>query len=456
MVIPNIQEEKTPKQTAAKKSQTQEAASMDVSVDTGSNAPKEPSVVVENHPSALQKTSEALYASAKEVWNNAVVLADQGQKFIRRTIFRPNVAFAALPENWKVTEAWDNDVSVPAPQQKPQQKLAAATSAEALAKLAPAAGEPTTPVPAEQQPPQPQAVPAPITPSPEPIPAAQANTPVKAAAPVAAAPPAADPSEPAPTLSSQSKAILAKLPQMADPKVKETPKNVAITRGKPTTTDLSGKASAAAEEPKNLGLSIGSASVKMDTSYELGRAYDALVAGNSDIAIGIYEDILTSAPTNEDALFGLASTYHRAGQIDKARALYGKLLELNPKHRDGLNNFLVLLSEEAPQEALAQMERLEEQNPGFSPIPAQMAIIYQKLGLRDKAVDKMYRALAISPENVTYRYNLAIMLDKNGNYERAAELYTQILQSAAKGETIPGDANKIQQRLTFIRSNIRR
>jgi Flp pilus assembly protein TadD len=215
-------------------------------------------------------------------------------------------------------------------------------------------------------------------------------------------------------------------------------------------------ANAAPKVNDALGIKVGATRTKLDVNYELERAYNALIAGKSEVAIQIYEDILTGQPKNKEALFGLASTYHRLGQIDIARSLYGKLLEIDPKHRDGLNNFLVLLADEAPQEALTQMERLEAQNPAFSPIPAQMAIIYQKLGDRDKAIDKMYRALSIAPENITYRYNLAIMLDKNGKYEDAGKLYTQLLDSHAKGAVIPGDATKIQQRLTFIRSNTSR
>jgi Tfp pilus assembly protein PilF len=244
-----------------------------------------------------------------------------------------------------------------------------------------------------------------------------------------------------------------RIPVVADAKPKkELPKKVAISRATEKADGL-GSGDVSVNSSNVMGLKMNVRRTKIDTAYELERAYNALLAGKPEDAMQIYEDILTGDPKNEDALFGLASTYHRAGQIDMARSLYAKLLELNPKHRDGLNNFLVLLADEAPQEALTQMEQLEAQNPGFSPIPAQMAIIYQKLGDQDKAVDKMYRALALSPENMTYRYNLAIMLDKNHDYSEAGKLYAQLLDSNAKGGTIPGDPTKIQQRLTFIRSN---
>lgn len=412
--------------------------------------------------STISRVSQAIVEGAQEAWQNGVVLAGN---FINQTLLKPNVAFAQLPGEWQVassvpvgkrviaSDAANNVVveyvtqpiatradiasspkplpvlpvaqaQAPLAVTAPDTKMVADT--QTMAALAPAAGS---------------APPPNLRPLNDDAPVTNANTQVSV-----------DYSEPAPSLSTQSKAIAQRIPVIEPPKVPRLPApKVDIERRREIPVILNKSESGPAKE--GLGLQTKGVSPKLDISYELERAYNALIAGKSEDAIHIYEDVLTIDPRNKDALFGLASTYHRVGQIDIARALYGKLLEIDPTHRDGLNNFLVLLSDEAPQEALSQMERLEAQNPGFSPIPAQMAIIYQKLGDREKAVDKMYRALALSPENITYRYNLAIMLDKSGKYEQAGKLYSQVITAHARGEVIPGDAAKIQQRLTFIRSN---
>lgn len=255
--------------------------------------------------------------------------------------------------------------------------------------------------------------------------------------------------EPEPTLSEKSKDVLEGLPALAK---KTTPKGGKVDIDRETEKgDFGGNVSVNTHEA--MGIKMAMKRPKIDLTFMLEKAYNALLGGQTEAAIEIYQDILTNEPKNKDALFGLATTYHRVGQLDLARGLYAKLLEIDPNYRDGLNNFLVLLSEEAPNEALEKMRDLEQKNPGFSPIPAQMAIIYQKQGNTEKAIDKMYNALALAPENITYRYNLAVLLDKQGNYEQASTLYQQVLDSAAKGVIIPSDANKIQQRLTFIRSN---
>ena len=82
-----------------------------------------------------------------------------------------------------------------------------------------------------------------------------------------------------------------------------------------------------------------------------------------------------------------------------------------------------------------------------------MAVIYQKLGQYDKATENMTRAIELAPENLAYRYNFAIMLDKQHKYEEAAQLYRQIMQAYQRGEKVPGNIQQIQQRLTFISSN---
>lgn len=198
------------------------------------------------------------------------------------------------------------------------------------------------------------------------------------------------------------------------------------------------------------GLSIKVRRPGLDTNFELERAYNALMGGDTTQAIATYKNILTSEPKNEDALFGLASTYHRAGDIEQARPYYGELLKINPNHREGLNNFLVLMSDESPQESLAELDRLEERNPDFSPIPAQQAAVLAKLGYADQAREKMLRAIDLAPDNLTYKYNLAIMLDRQGHYTDAAALYRMLIDASLKGAKVPSTLDIMQKRLNYI------
>lgn len=257
-------------------------------------------------------------------------------------------------------------------------------------------------------------------------------------------------SEPPASLSKNSEKIINKLKPIAD-EVPRQPKGLSMDRSKDTSDALDAEVGVAEHEAEGVKIKVKTPAI--NNNYELEKAYAALISGESQGARILYQRVLDNDPNNVDALFGLATLYHRAHQLDDARPLYGKILAINPSHREALNNFLVLLADEAPEAALEQLEQLEKKSPDFSPIPAQMAIIYQKLGKLEEATQKMFRAVALAPENLTYRYNLAVMLDSQGNAQEAIRLYQDLLLAHTRGEAIPGDVNKVQERLTFLRSN---
>jgi tetratricopeptide (TPR) repeat protein len=190
-----------------------------------------------------------------------------------------------------------------------------------------------------------------------------------------------------------------------------------------------------------------------DANYELERAYQSLIAGDTESAVGIYQDVLSNEPNNETALFGLATTWQRLGNLDKAAPLYGQLLMQNPHNVEVLNNFLALVAEQSPQVALAQMERLAQRNPEFSPIFAQLALLYKRLNNFPKAIENMDKAIAVSPENLAYKYNLAILYDQANDKDNAIRVYRQLMRAHDMGQELPASIKSIQERLTFLASN---
>lgn len=293
------------------------------------------------------------------------------------------------------------------------------------------------------------------TPMAAPVIASPAPT-VPAAAPLAPPLPVmtAAPGMPAPViatgpeLSDETRTILSHVPAAID-----TPKmvagKIALQRVDPEIKEVLGHA-AQEESYESVGLSIKVRRPGLDTNYELNRAYTALMGGDTQTAIETYKNILSVEPRNEDALFGLAATYHRLGMTDQARPFYGMLMKVNPNHREGLNNFLVLVSDESPQDALPELERLEARNPEFSPIPAQIAIVLDKLGYADASKEKMLRAIELAPDNMSYKYNLAVMLDRRGEYANAASLYRMLIEASLRGAAVPASTEAMQKRLTYL------
>jgi Flp pilus assembly protein TadD len=251
------------------------------------------------------------------------------------------------------------------------------------------------------------------------------------------------------SLSTETKEILGHVTSRIGTAPAPVASRTTVSRVSPEVSDLIPNLQKEAEY-EQVGLKISVSRESLDAPYELNRAYEALIAGDSAAAVDIYQNIIADQPQNQDALFGLAATYHRAGETAKARPLYGALLRMNPNHREALNNFLVLVSDEAPEEALFELQKLAERNPDFSPIRAQMGLVLEKLGQHDLAREEMVKAIRISPENLVYKYNLAVMMDRQGRHADASALYGLLVDAALRGEAIPAPLEDIQKRLNYI------
>ena len=263
------------------------------------------------------------------------------------------------------------------------------------------------------------------------------------------------PAEPAavpyasPDLSPEEKAILRRIPDTLEKPPAGPTRNASIRRVSPEVSALLPKLEKESRY-ESAGIKISIRRDRLDTPYELTRAYEALMAGDSELAVEIYQTILATEPRNQDALFGLAATYQRAGESDKARLLYVELLKINPQHREGLNNFLLIVSQENPQEALYEMQKLAERNPDFSPLIAQIALLYEKIGEHALARKEMLRAIQLSPENLVYKYNLAVMFDRQNQSADAVALYQLLIDAALRGEAIPVPIAQIQERMNYL------
>lgn len=247
--------------------------------------------------------------------------------------------------------------------------------------------------------------------------------------------------------SKQTKDILNKLPNDVFPKDLHQEKDFELKRLKPSEQII--------ENSKTQNGITADVVVKrqsIDVNYELDKAYNNLIRGNTENAIAIYNEILQAQPQNKHALFGLATTYHKLGISKKARPIYGKLLEMDPYNKEALNNFLALVGEESPESAIVYLENLKKQNSDFSPIYAQLAQLYSGQGNDKMAIEHMQYAVDISPENLVYKYNLAVMYDQAKQTGKAIVIYRQLIKSGLEGKELPANVSDIQKRLTFLSS----
>lgn len=117
-----------------------------------------------------------------------------------------------------------------------------------------------------------------------------------------------------------------------------------------------------------------------------------------------------------------------------------------------MTNLISLIAQESPDTALEQLLSLERVNPDFSPIAAQIGMLYAQMGLYDSAIAYMGRAVTLSPTNLLYRYNLAIIQDRAGLREEAAASYEMVLRGIERGGSVANvSPEALMRRLSHLR-----
>ena len=190
--------------------------------------------------------------------------------------------------------------------------------------------------------------------------------------------------------------------------------------------------------------------VSQQAQSDVRSGYAALISGQYDTALGFYERASKNEPTSVLALLGRGTAYQKLGRDAEARAAYEAALKIDPQNREALTNVTGLVGQTQPEEALKRLIEMEGQHKNFSPIPAQIGLIYAKMGNSDAAVEYLRRAVALTPGAPMYHYNLAIVFDRAGQREQAIASYKQVLE-LTDGGNVPGLSRvDIQRRVEFL------
>lgn len=127
--------------------------------------------------------------------------------------------------------------------------------------------------------------------------------------------------------------------------------------------------------------------------------------------------------TLEEALV-LAVECQRAGRLDDAGALFGKILEIEPGHAEALHYSGILAHQQGRlEEATDLLERSLAARPDSADWHANLAVNLQARGLIDGAIDACRRAIALDPEHANAYSNLGAMLKATGRTAEAEDAY---------------------------------
>jgi spermidine synthase len=128
-------------------------------------------------------------------------------------------------------------------------------------------------------------------------------------------------------------------------------------------------------------------------AYYLGNLYN--INGNSDKAIGYYNEVLRSDPSSSVAHNNLGVALRSLGRFDEAITHFSKALQINYDYGMAHYNFGVVLME---------MNRFDE------------------------AVKHFSEALRINPEHLNAHYKSGLILSKQGKFDEAINHYSIILK----------------------------
>lgn len=187
---------------------------------------------------------------------------------------------------------------------------------------------------------------------------------------------------------------------------------------------------------------------------DVNHAYEALYSGKYDLAQKEFEAIVERDEGNIAALNGLGAVYSQQGNDVKAQEHYYQVLNLDP---DNLHAFEAVISLSGVaiqgQEWKQELLRVLEKHPNSAVLNQALGNIYAHERDWEKAQTYFFDSYALDKQNPDYLVNLAISLDRLGQYSLAAQYYALALVHADSG-AINFDVQTVKLRLASIKQFI--
>lgn len=184
-------------------------------------------------------------------------------------------------------------------------------------------------------------------------------------------------------------------------------------------------------------------------------AYNSAMIGQYEVAIQIFKQIIKDQSDNTYAKFSLATVYQKIGQYRQAKNLYHELLKSNYENKEEvLGNLFTILVDESPRDSIYLLSRLSIQNPDSPIILAHTALAYEKIKNYDKAISYFLKAINLDDANISYKFNLAIIYDKAQKFEKALEMYSEVVKNyfSTNNNSIPIEV--VKKRIETIRNKL--
>lgn len=178
--------------------------------------------------------------------------------------------------------------------------------------------------------------------------------------------------------------------------------------------------------------SVGCGAVPSGRNVEGVRLFQQ---GQYQQAVDRFQQALKADPSNADAYYNLAATYHRLGRLqgtkndlEQSERYYNQALDHNPNHIDSYRGLAVLLTEQnRSADAFRLLEGWIERQPSVAEARVELARLHEEFGNKEAAKEHLLEALSINPEDARALAALGSIHEKLGNPQQALADYQRAL-----------------------------
>lgn len=177
-------------------------------------------------------------------------------------------------------------------------------------------------------------------------------------------------------------------------------------------------------------LKISKNTTPLKQNVMISEAFKAYQAGQFDSAEKLYRNILQDAPENRDVHLGLAAIAITKGDTESAYYHYLKLLNANPSDAFALSSLISLSNNSEPVKDESMIKNLLHKEGKVPYLYFALGNIYAKQDRWVDAQQSFFDAYSLDATNPDYVLNLAISLDKIGQYATALDYYNVAIELA--------------------------
>ncbi|MFT5395856.1 MAG: tetratricopeptide (TPR) repeat protein, partial [Gammaproteobacteria bacterium] len=207
----------------------------------------------------------------------------------------------------------------------------------------------------------------------------------------------------------------------------EVDKNEALVTEKEPVIDKPNEA-VKSSSAEMLKISKNAAPLKQNAM--ISEAFKAYQAGQLDSAENLYRNALQDAPENRDIHLGLAAIAITKGDKKTAYGHYLELLDLNPSDAFALSALISLSKNSNLVKDESIIKNLIHKEGKVPYLYFALGNIYAKQDRWAEAQQAFFDAYSLDSENPDYVLNLAISLDKMGQYATALDFYNIAIELA--------------------------